>query len=462
MLIKQKWTNSLLLFIIIALILPYFIITPVMAAEENISIDMRNADVRDILSAIAVNLDKNIIFTGQTSRVSVNIQDVDPNTALEYVLNIMSFEYIEDDNYLIVGHGDALSNDFYNNISLTKFTLKYLKAHVISEQIDILGIPVKKLVLESNPNIIWIQGLPREINKIKEIISKLDSAENFPVQSGEVALLTPVEMNYISAEQMNTIISQMGIQPGIVLENNPNTLWVFGDSFLISQIESIKNNVDVAENSSTDSFLITPVKLTYLTTNEIEHVLNQLNIDINILTFDKTLKTVWLNGNSKNTRIATDIIKKFDVKDHSSDSSFFVYNTINITADELRNRIQQLNLPNVEINYLNYPGFSKSVIIYCPTDFRLFVMSHINNLDVETEKIKLPIDYSSVSGGRTYLKNRLNLLVKLTGIPSTSFTITDSVSRDGEYHYIMYLEESPENIKLVKDYIGYIDNPLSN
>jgi len=462
MLIQKRAISLLIVFIAVALALPLFIITPVMAAEDKISLDVRNADIRDVLSAIAVNMDKNIIFTGQSNRVSLSIQDVEPETALDYVLNLAGYEYIDDGSALIVGEKNSLSDDFYNQISITKLSLKYITSDIISEQIDVLGLPVKKIILENNPNVIWIQGLPREINKIKDLISMLDSAENFVDKDGETSLLTPLTMKYISADQLNTIIDQMGLPKGIVLESNPMTLWVHGSSYVVSQIQAVQNNIDIPENSNSESSSLTPIKLTYLTTDEIILILNQLDLDIDILTFEKSLKTLWIRGNADAIETAKEVIKKFDIKDYSSDTVFFVYNTVNITAKELENRIRTLNLNNVDINYLNYPQFSKSMIIQCPADYKLFLMSYINELDVTTEKIKVPVDFSNSASGMYYLNNRLKLLVDLTGIPSTSFKITNSVSRDGEPYYIMYLEESPENIQLVKDYIRYIDNPLSD
>lgn len=89
-----------------------------------------------------------------------------------------------------------------------------------------------------------------------------------------------------------------------------------------------------------------------------------------------------------------------------------------------------MGLDYVTMETLNYPEFSRSVLVFCPSDFRLFVMNHINKLDIMTEKIKVPVDYSDVSGGSSKLKRRRDLLVDLTGIPSSSFTISENVSRD--------------------------------
>ena len=200
--------------------------------------------------------------------------------------------------------------------------------------------------------------------------------------------------------------------------------------------------------------------MNYLTVDEIIPILDQLVTDIQIITFERSLQTIWLSGSDESIKLASNIITKFDTKDHINDNIFFVYKTVNITAQELKKRFDKLDLYNVEINYLNYPEFSRSVIIHCPTDFKLYVLNHINKLDVLSEKIKVPVDYSDIPGGMHRLSERRNLLVNLTGIPATSFTITNNVSRNNEYLYIMYLEETSENIKKVKDYVKYIDDPL--
>lgn len=461
----RKINKSIISILVCSMLLSCLMITPAMAEvnDENISIDMRQVDIRDVLSAIAVNMDKNIIYTGEPMSVNFSIQDVKPKTALNYLLNTVGMDYIEDNNTLIVGLRDTLNKDFYSKISLTKFALKYIGSDVISAQIDALGIPVKKVTINSNKRVILIQGLPQDLSKVNELISMLDRSENVSEEiSANSALLTPIKLTYINAKQMNDIIQQMGMEPGIIIESNPLTLWVYGNNSVINEAKNIQQKVDVAENALSESITLTAVKLNYLTVDEIIPILDQLVSDTQIIAFKRSLQTIWLNGSDESIKLATNIIKKFDIKDHINDNIFFVYKTVNITAQELKNRFDNLDLNNVEINYLNYPEFSKSVIVHCPSDFKLYVMNHINKLDVLTEKIKVPVDFSDIPGGMHRLSERRNLLVDLTGIPSTSFTITNNVSRNDKYLYIMYLEESSENIKKVKDYITYIDDPLSD
>ncbi|NLL96780.1 MAG: hypothetical protein GX227_06690 [Clostridiaceae bacterium] len=289
----------------------------------------------------------------------------------------------------------------------------------------------------------------------------VDKAENVSDEvSARSDLLTQIKLSYISAEQMNDLMQQMGMDPGIIIESNPMALWVYGSKSVINEIKSIQQKVDIAENAISENITLTTVKLNYLTVDEIIPILDQLVTDIQIITFERSLQTIWLSGSDESIKLASNIITKFDTKDHINDNIFFVYKTVNITAQELKKRFDKLDLYNVEINYLNYPEFSRSVIIHCPTDFKLYVLNHINKLDVLSEKIKVPVDYSDIPGGMHRLSERRNLLVNLTGIPATSFTITNNVSRNNEYLYIMYLEETSENIKKVKDYVKYIDDPL--
>lgn len=459
----RKVYSTIAAILVCSIILSCFVTIHAFAVEEeeNISIDMREADIRDVLSAIAINMDKNIIYTDEPMSVSFSIEDVKPKTALEYLLNTLGLDYIDDGSTLIIGSRDTLNNDFYTRLSLTKFVLKHVGSDVVSAQIDALGIPVRKVALDSNKRVIFIQGLPSDLSKVNELISLIDRAENAPEEiSAKSALLTQIRLSYINAEQMNDIMQQMGFEPGIIIESNPMALWVYGNDSVINEIKSIQQKVDIAENALSENITLTAVKLNYLTCDEIIPILDQLVTDIRIVAFKRSLQTVWLNGSNESIKLATDIIRRFDIKDHVNDNTFFVYKTVNITAKELKDRFDKLGLENVEINYLNYPEFSRSVIVHCPADFSLYVMNHINKLDVLSERIKVPVDYSDVPGGMYRLTERRNLLVNLTGIPADSFTITNNVSRDNDYLFIMYLEETSENIKKVKDYIKYLDDPL--
>lgn len=464
--------SSLLLLLIAAVIISCFSILPSMAIEETeaaeeekdiISINMKEADIRDVLSAIAVHMDKKIIYTGEPMQVTYLIEDVDVKTALSYLLSSYGLDYIEDNRIVIVGKRETLTKEFYNKLSLTKFVLKYIDSDEIKETLEELKIPVQAIIIDTNKKIIWIKGLPEDLGTVNELISMIDREENVSGETGSYsANLTPLNLTHITAEEMNKILGSLGLRMGIIINSNPMTLWVYGSKGEVSDILEVQKTVDILENAHSENLIISEVKLTYLSVDQILPLLADLELDATIITYEQSLKTLWLSGAKESIKHATELIKRFDAEKFSFDEPFFIYETVYITANELKRRFDTLNLSNVIMETISYPEFSNSVMVFCPEDFRIFAMDYINKLDVMTEKIKVPIDYSDDAGGNNKLKKRRDLIVDLTGIPSDSFTISENVARDNEFHYIMYIEETQENIKMVKDYITYIDDPLSD
>lgn len=464
----RKVTAIIAVLLICSFNTSYLVTTQAYAASDKdlVSIDMRNVDIRDVLSAIAVNMNKKIIYASDPMNVDFSIQDAEPKTALEYLLKTYGLDYLEDGNILLIGTTDDLSRYFYDKMSLTRFGLQYVASDVISSQISQLGIPVRTITLEANKKAIWVYGLPQGLGMVSDLIAMIDKPENAAaeqtsVPAGEL-LLTPVTLKYINGYQMNEIIGQMGLKTGIVLDSNPMTLWVYGDSKSISKIQEIQKKVDISDNSKKTNIILTTVKLNYLTVDEVMPILYEMASGVNVINFERRYQTFWLYGTQESINQAVDIVKKFDVIENASDNIFFVHKLTNITAKELKSRFDKLDLPGVGIDYMDYPEFSKNVIVHCPADYKIFVVSHIRSLDVQTEKIKVPVDFSNVAAGMSRLTERRKLLSQLTGIPETSFIISSNVSRNDDPLYIMYLEETPENISKVKDYITYIDNALTN
>jgi hypothetical protein len=432
-------------------------------SSDKISMDVRNADIRDVLSAIAITMGNNIIYIEAPMMVDFSVQNVAPSDALSLLLRTYGMDYIKLDSTLIIGLPEKLTTNFANNLSLTKISLKYIQSDVLSVMIDSLGIDVKKIFLDTNRQTIWVQGLPTALAKVRELVNMLDRSENASAeQNTSNYLLTSITLNYITAEQMNNVLQSMGLFRGIIMDGNPKTLWVYADKNTLNTINQIKEKIDVAANAESGTILLKAKKMNFLTANEVIPILMQLGIDVNPITFPRKSMTVWLNGSEAAVNLASSVIDTFDIKDHINDNVFYVHKLVHITAKEAQSRLEQLNLAGVTTYTFAFPEFTKSLIVFCPSDYKLFVMSHLNNLDISGEKIKVPIDYSDVATGMSRLQQRRDLLANLTGVTTAAFTISTNVARDDGFHYIMYLEETPDVIQRVKDMIKYIDSPLGD
>jgi len=434
-------------------------------AEEPLTVSMEfvNADIRDVLSALAINLDSTLILTIDPKPVSFKIKDVTPDSALDLFLKTQNLDYITSGNTIIIGSRETLANDFFTEIALTKFSLKYVPSEIIASQIDNLGIPVQKITLDTNQNSIWIQGLPQDLGKVRELITMLDRSENGKAMtSTSKSKLTAITLTYINAYDFNDIIVSVGLEPGIYLESNPKTLYVYANTDDLAIINELKQKIDTVENKQGSDSNFTEITLTYIQANEIIPLIYQFGLDIDVISFSRRAQSVWLLGDEVNIKTAQAMISKIDVAANIEDKLFYIHKLTNITALEAVTRLEMLDIPEIKAYTFGYPQLSKSIMVVCPQDYKMFITSHINQLDVATEKIRVPVDYSDVPGGYSLLTARRDLLVTLTGIPASSFTVTQNVSREESFHYLLILEETPEKIKMVEDMITKIDAPTRN
>lgn len=428
---------------------------------ETVTIHLANADIRDVISAIVLDLGFNAVYL--SDRVIIDrfeAANIPPEEALSLLLKTVEMDYIQDGNTMIVGQKERLSTVFFDSMVLTRFSLKYVDANVISNQITNLGIPVQKITLDSNPYAIWIQGSPRELGKVRELIAMLDNAENVSGSIGASKLVS-IQFTYITAHQMNAILREVGLQTGLVLESNPKILYVYANDSQIAQIQELKTKLDTADNQQLD-FAISMKKLTYVRANEIVPIIYQFGLGVDVITFDRSAMAVWLKGDEEAVKQVSALIDQIDIKQNIDNGRFIIKKLKNITALEADYRLSLLGIPEIQTYTFSYPQFSKSILVVCPEDYKIYVTDHLNQMDVMADKIKVPIDYSDDPSGTYRLEQRRDLLVFLTGIPKESFTISKNVSRDNEPYFVLVLEETPEKIKMVEDMITKIDDPLEN
>ena len=162
-----------------------------------ISLDMRDADLRDVISTIAYYLDSYAILLEEPVRVNFQVKDMEPHKALGLLLQTLGLSYIQDGELLVIGQLSKLQNEFYSQMMLTRFNLKYISSDNLESQIQKLGIPIQIVTIDKNPKAIWVQGPPQSLTKVKEIINMLDKAEN----ATESSKLVSVKLKNITTDK---------------------------------------------------------------------------------------------------------------------------------------------------------------------------------------------------------------------------------------------------------------------
>ncbi len=431
-------------------------------AKDLISVNMVDADIRDVLSTLAISMGVSIIYLDTPVRVTFSAKDVDPMKALELLIQSAGaqLDYLKDGNMIIVGSQQKLQKDFFNQMALTRFRVNYISPEVLGEQLDKLGVPVQKITLDESSSYIWAQGTPQALSKVASIIIALDKAQNFENENGEVKSaidLTPLYLEYITADSLEKLISQLEIPvQTISVDTNRKVLWVNGPQKAKSDVDQLVTQVDIPQSAG-EAINMSSYKTKYITYDKLLTITSQLNLPVHIYKVASSQKTLWLEGTQKDIQDLQLLLAKLDVSDNGDESQFLIYTLKNISAADASSRLDFMSLEGVRTMKLNYPQLSRELLVKCPFDMAGTIRSILDDLDAQGQKIRVPVDYSSVS---SQLIKRKDLIGRLLNIPLANIYISDNVSRDGKTpYYIMWVDDTPDNIKKIRDMIDLIDHP---
>lgn len=230
----------------------------VKAQTEKISLDVRDADLRDVLSVLAIKTGTNIVLIEKPIMVTFSVENVSPMDALDLLLKSQGLNYIKNGNLLIVGKEGKLQEAGFATTTLTRFDLAYIKGRQLQPLINTLAIPVKSFTLETNPYAIWIQGTPENLIKVKELIKTVDNIENADLGEGETINFAFKELKTYAVEP--TRLAELIKETGIPLKNHisiGNRLLVFDEKIIEnwSQLQRVAMELDRLEGRNKTVFL---------------------------------------------------------------------------------------------------------------------------------------------------------------------------------------------------------------
>lgn len=174
---------------------------------EKISLDLRQVDLRDALSALAMSMGKNIILLDSPGQVDLKIENLTARNALELVIQKEGLSYVEQGNTIIVGEPGQLETDYYNQMILTRFETYFIPAARIQELLGELDVPQKNIILDENPGVIFVQGTVPALKKVSELINHVDTGEHQASLEHR-----SLELSFISPARAVELLKQAGIE----------------------------------------------------------------------------------------------------------------------------------------------------------------------------------------------------------------------------------------------------------
>ena len=173
-----------------------------------VTLDVRNADLMDVMSALAIKMRINIVMMNSNPQpVTFQAKDISCGKALDLITRTKGLSYTKEGNIIIVGTQDMLPK--YE--ILTRFELLFITAAKVKDLIGQLGIPqVTVLTVDSNSNSIWVRGNAESLQKVRDLIFAVDTEDN--AEEGENLNYREIKTNNISPSRVLEVLNAAGLK----------------------------------------------------------------------------------------------------------------------------------------------------------------------------------------------------------------------------------------------------------
>lgn len=146
------------------------------AEEDTISVDFPDEDVRTILRNVADLFELNLVIPDSLQgRTSLKLRNVTWRQVFEVVLEPLGFTFVEDRNIIRIKSIEDLTSE---PVDTRVFVVNYASASELRPSIEPLvdGSAGGRIQVDQRSNALVITERPSRMNKIQEIIDRLDNA----------------------------------------------------------------------------------------------------------------------------------------------------------------------------------------------------------------------------------------------------------------------------------------------
>ncbi len=147
------------------------------------------------------------------------------------------------------------------------------------------------------------------------------------------------------------------------------------------------------------------------------------------------------------------------------DPAFFIYTFTNMSAETALGRIdafggkKAFDSDEVEFKEFSFSGLGKQLMVLCTKSEEADVRAFLAEIDTPGTTMIVVVD---TNGGdiqaRIRLIDRIPLISYISGVPENHFKVSGDISKSASPQYVMWVEDTPENIEKVKAAIANIDS----
>ena len=395
-------------------------------SASTMSINVQDADIRDVLSAIAINMGYSIIYTADPATVTMKMENVKPDQAFEYLLKTLNLQYIPEGKNLIVGTREVLTENFKRSLALTKFQLTYISSEALSEKIQQLNLPVTVITVDGNSKMLWAQGFASDIAKVNELVQLLDISENAVSMSDSGKTLTYVNTgSNVTAYELDRILKTLGLDVGIALNSTDSRLFLYVTSDELKTVNDVLAKINTGEFAGLASGAGT---FEMLTVNNISKqaaiaAITKVCPQLSVLSVDTSSKSFFVSGTNDDVRRAKELLAGVDQATMNAiGNTVNVYKLQHVTAAEAQRRLANVKFDDaVSVYTSSMPEFASSLFVYCNEFYWAQMQSLIAKIDVaNVNTIGVPV-YAGTATEVQGLQTALTQLLGTGGMNGAGF-----------------------------------------
>ncbi|SDG79060.1 type II secretion system protein GspD [Halanaerobium congolense] len=304
------------IFIITLILVLGFSLGAVAGPQDKIEdMNFRNADIVDVLRAIAEVADVNLITDSQVvGNITVHLQDITFEKSLDLITKTRGLDYKWDNNTVVVAQPEKI-DQIYSNL-VTEFV------KVNSSDFENIGIIVKEIFPETLISMdisrrqFIIKGESNRVEEIKEMINRLDSAKvlkgsggtDFENRESEETKLYSERYTVLNADLADLESKLRIVNSNLNFQVNPltETITISGEEESVKSILSMAKTYDQSLEPETRK-----MRVDYIDTAQITEIINKFYPDIQLHVNAKR-KEIIINGAKNKLDGVSELIKEIN------------------------------------------------------------------------------------------------------------------------------------------------------
>ncbi|MEB3287481.1 MAG: secretin N-terminal domain-containing protein [Vampirovibrionales bacterium] len=202
-------------------------------ANKKVSLNMRDANIRDVLNILAKQGGFNVIMDESIDgTITVDINNISINKALEYVFTVSNFAYTKDGNTMIVATQEASEEKNLSSKTFKAIPVQYKNAADIAAQMNATIFSVNRpngkksavVAFDGDSNSLLVMGSDSDLKLVGDFLRELDVPRNRRVY--QIRHNTPLYVAQVIAANLFT----------------PNPSGTFGDGATNAQANILNAN----------------------------------------------------------------------------------------------------------------------------------------------------------------------------------------------------------------------------